>query len=420
MFLKLNSIVLIFAILFNFSAFAEVKPLTVQDELKLRTVIYTAQNYLNIKNDLDQMVKLKESEIADVADNFSDEAWMGIAHDLLAQKMNETLIANDIQAEELRGKIFLQAWRWTKNQVRLTLNEFKDIGRKEGVGTFIAVVVLNALGYIYPVFFTAIGAPQLASFFTVFPMGTVSSLAFLSLKDKFALKDEKKAFGSKKAFRDYQKAWANAQTSLNLGYKDLVYSVEGNNFAIEKTSAWRKTLNIFGIYNKDLTLTNLKRYLKQNGLWDQRRKDVASSIEFNSEEKTALIIADLHQRLTCDELAQFLNHFDGNLIDKLPVINGGDKLVHWLTQINEVQELEQIPNFMEKAPQVHPFIITSLYENFILPKLSQEMKGLKFRKFHKLFKSTWSLVANAEKSDDEIWDENELFNFRLYFNQSMN
>lgn len=401
------SLVTIFTFVFTFGGYANPKTsYSVVDTLKIQTIVYQAELYREYKIVIEDAVTREEQRIAKEAKNWNTDQWHSFVDTLIDEKIILSLDEKEVPKEKIQ---FLKRVKNTaKGALKSVVAGIVSMGRTDGTGTVIAYLGGTAAGYAMAGIGLLVGSAGMVSFFSVFPLATVTVSAVLAIKsisDKIKLK---KVFNSGEDFdfySEYKQISKKVQKHLNIKKGDLIYAFsDQNGVVIRKKGFLPGILSFFG-FNKDkLSMKYLVKALKKEGLYTAEIKKIRKNRDLEYIEKIAAMIQYIEVKFQQEDKDKILDRFSKQRVYDLPIVENMKDIAIWAMEARDIQDLSELKVTLTKAPKGTAFVtIVKVYQDYILPELADRIRGVTFKKFKCLRQGFFEQTAIGYKNIRLQW-----------------
>lgn len=420
---KFLSIWLILTILLTQIGFAQEETsrnLDLADGLKVQTIMFKTQLYINLKKNVKNKIENYQEENNRQVAEFEEADWDNVIYEIVKSEYENFETEFNSTEKKAKVKILKEIGSWVKNQVIGILKDLRNTARKDGVITAVSVIAGFVMTWVFPLSFAAMGAYAAASFFSVFPTSTVFAAAGTGLQSFFNRLKVRKSFRTKRQFQEFKKLSLKVMKTLKLrSDKSYIYEGKDGHFVVSKPGIIQKSIQLVGINKKRLSIHNLKRKMKKLGIYTDKVRAIRKS-KRDYLEKLLLMLNHVEESesINFETKKSFYSFFETNMVPDLPTISYQRDVHEWVVNIDKVQKLTDLDLLVKDAPVGVPRLqILKIYQEFILPKLSYSIKGLKIGKFQKLFKNVWKLLVPCYEDVDLQWNASAVSEFYQYTNE---
>lgn len=394
---------------FTFGGFAqEKKKYSIVDALKIQTIMYQVELYREYKIAIEDALSREEQRIAKEAKQWDTEQWDHFVDTLVEEKIILALKEDDVPAQKVPMMRALK--EQAKGAIKSVVASVISMGRTDGPGTVIAYLGGSAAGYAMVGVGLLVGSAGMVSFFSIFPLATVTVSAVLAMKSISDKVKTKKAFNAGETidyYSEYKQISEKVQKHLKVKKGDLIYAFSNHNgVVIRKKGLFPSILSFFG-FNKDkLSMRYLVKALKQEELYSSNIKKIRKSKKLGYIEKIIAMINYIEKNFSEADQEKILHRFNRQRVYDLPLVENMKEVSIWAMEAKEITDLSQLPEVLNKAPKGTPFVtVIKIYQDYILPELADKMKGmgLGFKKFKCLRKGFFKQTATGYKNIRLLW-----------------
>jgi hypothetical protein len=407
------TLTVLLSISFSFSTWAGVSPFKkiktnslVEDSLAIQTIVFQTELYREYKKQIIESISVEEQRSQKIAEDWNENEWNEYIENIVK---NELIFKVNNPTAKEKNNILNTLKAGLEDGVKGLLKSTVSLGRKSGVTSVIAYLGGTAAGYAIMGLGLAIGAPGIAGFFAVFPLGTIiasSVIAIQSINNKI---EKKKAFNENEVFdyyAEYKSIIERIQKDLSIKDGDLLYSVNINQgIAIDEKKILKSLGELIGIGKSNVSLVNLRRSLKKNNLYSADFKLIFKARNISYYEKIISILYKINTDLNEDDKENVLIRFNRNRVYNLPVVKEIISVTDWGQGMTLINNLYDLPATLRQAPAGMGFVtILKVYKDFVLPKLSERLSGVHFKEFKCLRRKLWKHMAKGYKNTELVWD----------------
>lgn len=401
------SLITIISFVFTFGGFANVRPsYPVVDALKIQTLVYQAELYREYKIVIEDAVSREEQRIAKEAKNWNTEQWHGFIDNLIEEKIILAIDENSVPQEKVP---FLKKLKQkVGGALKSVVGNIVSMGRKDGTGTVIAYLGGSAAGYAMVGVGMLVGSAGMVSFFSIFPLATVTVSAVLAIKSISDNIKTRKAFNDGEDFdyySEYKQISKKVKKHLNIKKGDLIYAFsDQNGVVIRKKGILPGILSFFG-FNKDkLSMRFLVKALKKEGMYTGELKKIRKAKGLGSIEKIVAMIQYIENNFNQSDKDKILARFSRQRVYDLPLVENMKDIAIWAIEAKEIQSLNELTGVLNKAPRGMAFMtIVKVYQDYIFPEISDRIKGVKFKQFKCLREGFFKQTAVGHKNIRLLW-----------------
>jgi hypothetical protein len=386
------------------SAFAQTEVL---DRLKVQTSLMQTQMYVQYKKALVDGIALEEQRLAKGLQDWDEGQWSEFIDSYVDQSIASTL--NDLDDEV--KKPFLKN---VGNKLKTTIKDFilslRTMGRTQGSGAVITYLAGTGAGYAMVGIGLLVGAPGIVAFFSVFPLATIATSGYLAIQGVADNIEKRRAFNTD-AEKDYYKEYKEIRKLVKKEMKtkkgSLIYVMDTDlGITIKKPGFWKSIAQFFGADRSSVSLINLKRSLKKHDLYLPEIKKIRKNRKLTVIERIVAILKFIRDNFTEKERNLVLARFQKSFIDYIPPVPRLSEYYVWSKNSMNVEDLSELPGIFSEVPEeAHYLSVMKLYQDVILPRLSEKLPGAKMRPFICLKRKSWHVVATGYKEIDLIWNE---------------
>lgn len=383
-FLKLMLVSMI-SFVFVFGGFAtENEDYPVVDALQIQTITYQVELYREFKIAIEDAISIEEQRLGKMAQGWNTKQWHGFIDNLVDQKI--ILALDEAKTDKEKVPFFKKLKGATKKALKDVVASLTIMGRLDGVGTVIAYLGGTAAGYAMVGVGMMINSASMVSFFSVFPLATVTVSAVLAINSISESIKMKKAFNygeSYNYYAEYKRINKKVKKALKLKKGDLIYAFnDQNGVIIRKKGLFPMLLTLFGFNKHKVSLRFLVKALKKEKLYNQDLKDIRKSKELDYVEKIVSMIHYIENNFDQKAKETMLNRFSRQRVYNLPIVEKMKDIVVWGINTAQIDNIKDLPIFLRQAPKgVALVTIIKVYQDYVIPKVAQTIKGVKMKTF---------------------------------------
>lgn len=392
---------------FTFGGFAQVKnPYPVVDSLKVQTVVYQVELYREFKIVIEDAVTREEQRLMKEAKNWDTQQWHSFIDTLVDEKIILAIDESEVSKENI--PFMKKVKSSAKSAMKSVVGSIVSMGRTDGTGTVIAYLGGSAAGYAMVGVGMLIGSASMVSFFSIFPLATVTVSAVLAIKSISDNIKMKRAFNKGESydyFSLYKQINKKVKKHLKIKKGDLIYVFnDQNGVVIRKKGIVNGILSFFG-FNKDkLSMRVLIKTLKKEGLYTDEIRKIKKSKKLGHIEKIVAMIQFIENNFDDHSKDRILNRFNRQRVYDLPIVENMKGIVVWGIEAGRISELNELPDALLKAPKGTAFMtVVKVYQDYVLPQMANNVKGVKFGKFKCLREGFFKQTATGYKNIRLQW-----------------
>lgn len=401
------SLVTIFTFVFTFGGYANPKTsYPVVDALKVQTIVYQAELYREYKIVIEDAVTREEQRIAKEAKNWDTEQWHSFVDTLIDEKIILSIDENQVPKEKI--SFMKKVKSKVRNGIKSVLSGIVSMGRVDGTGTVIAYLGGSAAGYAMVGVGLLVGSAGMVSFFSIFPLATVTVSAVLAIKSISDKIKTKKAFNTGEDFdyyAEYKQISKNVKKHLNIKKGDLIYAFsDQNGVVIRKKGILPGILSFFGLSRDKLSMKYLVKALKKEGMYTAEIKKIRKNRKLDSIERIVAMIQYIEVNFEQSDKDKILDRFAKQRVYDLPMVENMKDIAIWAMESKDIQDLSELPAALNNAPKGTAFVtVVKVYQDYILPELADRIRGIKFKNFKCLREGFFEQTAVGHKNIRLQW-----------------
>jgi hypothetical protein len=287
--------------------------------------------------------------------------------------------------------------KYTKDFFHKIKNETRYLARTKGITAAIVFVTFELAEIPLRVLFIGIGHPELVLLMELTRLEFTLTLGFLQAKKNIDNYKFKKYFADDISYREYKKDRKYFLKDHKLKNEEgVLYQGGIYVYALNNQNIFHRMLTAVHLI-RSLNAKNLKRFLKDEGLYNNELHRIFIDRDLIEQEKIVLVLRILEE-LKDDELLQrlALRFAKQSSEEKMQQFNSA--VYQWAKNLSAVTSYGELRlNFLNYPKDCHPAILIQVWEHAVLPHLAHHSEDFKYRTFRRLYKELEVLSAQSKR-----------------------